>query len=169
VEFIEVEGKVKEKVVYKTKPKSMKCFLIDTPICNKDIIEQPSWVFQAYDYKNKNVQKAIIEGINPILSKYNLIPKPAKDLKKRHDYMCKICQMIQESKYFIADLSNDNTNVGLELGLALGIGKEVILFTSRDPNEVSDLKRTELIIYDIDKIDRLKLDFTETLRDVIKR
>lgn len=46
VEFIEVEGKVKEKVVYKTKPKSMKCFLIDTPICNKDIIEQPSWVFQ---------------------------------------------------------------------------------------------------------------------------
>jgi len=50
----------------------MKCFLIDTPVCNKNIILKDQWVFQAYDYDDKDVVKVIVDGINPILSNYVL-------------------------------------------------------------------------------------------------
>ncbi len=167
--FVKLKKEVKEKIIYVKELKPMKCFLIDTPTCNKKIIEQPTWVFQSYDYKDKDIEKAIINGINPILSNYNLIPKPAKDFKKRHDYMCKICQMIQESKFFLADLSNPNTSVGIELGLAFGTGKETILMTNKNPNETSDLKRNELIIYSVENISKLQLDFLQVLQDLLRR
>lgn len=167
--FMQEKNKQKEKIIYITRKAPMKCFLIDTPTCNKEISIHKDWVFQAYEYKDKNVERAIIEGINPILSSYNLIPKPAKDLIKRHDYMCKICQMIQESGFFIADFSNPNISVGIELGLALGIGKEVILMTNKNPDDISDLKRNELIIYNIEDISKLQLNFTLALQDLLKK
>ena len=167
--FIKTEILIDDETLKSVNDHKFKCFLIDTPVCNKEIVRHDNWVFEAYDYDDESVEKAISQVVDPILIKYDLIPKKAKNNRKRFDYLCKICQMIQKSKYFIADLSKDNTNVGLELGLALGISKETILMTNRDPNKVSDLKRTELVIYDIDKLDKLKLDFTETLRDIIKR
>jgi hypothetical protein len=47
--------------------------------------------------------------------------------------MCtKICKLMQEADYVVADLTEDNPNVFYELGLAWGFGKKVVLVRDTD-------------------------------------
>lgn len=149
-----------------TKNTSIKCFIIGTPCCTKKITEKDNLIFLAYNYNNKKIEKVIDEDIKPILTEKKLIPKIAKDLKVNYDFMCKICQLIQESKYFLADISDQNFNVGFELGIAVGLGKNTILMADIDSKEVSDLKRTEVIRYNYD-LDKLKQDFSDMLKNIM--
>ena len=66
------------------------------------------------------------------------------------DFVCKICKAMQESLVVVADITAPNPNVFFELGLAVGMGKPIILL--RDgaaPREhlPSDLLALEYVEY----------------------
>ena len=92
----------------------------------------------------------IEEAIIPELNNLKLNYKIAKLEIRTKDFFCKICELIQQSKYFIANLTNPTFNVGLELGLALGLDKDIILIASSRTKLPSDLVRQEVIFYNKD-------------------
>ena len=144
----------------------MKCYLTGNNICSLNVKEKPHQIFIAYNYKYKNVEKTIEEAIIPALKSLSVKYKIAKQEIKTKDFFCKICELIQQSKYFIANLTNPTFNVGLELGLALGLNKEIILIASRRTKIPSDLVRQEVIIYSKD-LEKLKRDFIECFGNII--
>jgi len=77
--------------------KSIRCFITGTTTCTKDIKEKDDQLFLAYDYKNNEVEGIIDKEIIPLIRKYGLNPIKAKDKKVNFDFMCKICELIQES------------------------------------------------------------------------
>lgn len=143
----------------------MKCYLTGNKICNLNIKEKQDQIFIAYNYKYKNVGKVIEEAIIPALNQLNIKHKIAKQEIRTKDFFCKICELIQQSKYFLVNLTNPTFNVGLELGLALGLDKEVILIASRRTKLPSDLVRQEVIFYGKD-LEKLKRDFVECFGNI---
>lgn len=99
----------------------------------------------------------------PALNQLNINYKIAKHEIRTKDFFCKICELIQQSKYFLANLTNPTFNVGLELGLALGLDKEVILIASIRTKLPSDLVWQEVIFYGKD-INKLKDDFIKCIK-----
>lgn len=143
----------------------MKCYLTGSKVCNLDIKEKPNQIFVAYNYKYKNVEKTISESIIPALKELKIIYKIAKQEISTKDFFCKICELIQQSKYFLANLTNPTFNVGLELGLALGLDKEIILIASTRTRLPSDLIRQEVIFYGKD-LNKLKEDFIKCVKGI---
>jgi len=148
---------------------SMKCFLTGTEICHKDIEIKNNWVFVAYDYKNNEIENIIIKkGINPIFKDFGLQAIIAKESKVNYDFMCKICKLIQESNYFLADISDfNNFNVGFELGIAIGMGKDTIIIANENSKEASDIKRTEAIKYKYEDVEKFKIDLSNMLKNIL--
>ena len=79
------------------------------------------------------------------------------------DIFCKICRAIQESQYIIINISGQNPNVMLELGLAYGLNKRVFLIKDQGTEEISDLKGLEYIGYSnaTDLANKLQKNFRE--------
>ena len=148
--------------------KSLKCFINGSKICTKKIEEKDDQIFLAYDYKNKEVDKIIENEIIPIVIGNDLKPIRAKDKIVNYDFMCKICQQIQESKYLLADITDNNFNVGLELGIAIGFQKITMIIANKNSKEIGGLKRTDSIRYDIENVEKLKSDFSNMLVNIIK-
>jgi nucleoside-triphosphatase THEP1 len=146
----------------------MKCYLTGNKVCNLGIEEKRNQIFIAYNYKYKNVEKIIEDAIIPALDELNIIYKIAKLEISNKDFFCKICELIQQSKYFLANLTNPTFNVGLELGLALGLNKETILIASNRTKLPSDLVRQEVIFYGKD-LNKLKENFISCLNTLIKK
>ena len=146
----------------------MKCFLIGTPLYNQNISLKENWVFLAYDYSNKKIEN-IMNTVSSVLKDFGLESKIAKDVKVNYDFMCKICKLIQESKYFIADITGLNFNVGFELGIAVGIGRDSIIIADESSKEASDLKRTEAIKYSIENTKEFKNNLTEMIKNIIEK
>lgn len=67
------------------------------------------------------------------------------------DLFCKICEKIQQARYFIADISGYNPNVMIELGIAIGFGKKIMLLKEKDEDTnkriISDLAGVEYFCY----------------------
>lgn len=63
------------------------------------------------------------------------------------DLMCKICEEIQSCSIVIVNISSLNPNVMLELGLAYGLGKSVIIIKDKATSPVSDIGSIEYIEY----------------------
>jgi nucleoside 2-deoxyribosyltransferase len=81
--------------------------------------------------------------------------------------MCKICGFIQQAEYVLADLSGERVNVGYEIGIAHGLGKETFIIRDKESAEVSDLKRNEMISYD--DFEKLQEDFIQMFSDTTGR
>lgn len=67
------------------------------------------------------------------------------------DFVCKICKAMQESQVVVADITGGNPNVFFELGMAVGMGKPVILIHDEKVSQgmvPSDLLAWEYIPYD---------------------
>ncbi|GAG79174.1 unnamed protein product, partial [marine sediment metagenome] len=143
-----------------------RCFLTDSDECSKKIKEKDNQVFLAFDYNDKKT-KSVIEYIEEILKSYDFKPINASDKIVSHDFMCKICELIQESKYLLADISSNNLNVGLELGIAIGLNKKTMLISNKNSREIGDLKRTDSIRYGND-MELLKKDFQKMLQNILK-
>jgi nucleoside 2-deoxyribosyltransferase len=63
------------------------------------------------------------------------------------DIMCKICKEIQSCGLAIFNISGHNPNVMLELGLAYGLSKSVIIIKDVETKNIADLGSTEYIEY----------------------
>ena len=145
----------------------MKCYLTGSKICSLKIKENPNRIFIAYNYKYKNVEKVIEETVFPAIKQAGMNYKVARLEVRTKDFFCKICELIQGSKYFLANLTNPTFNVGLELGLALGLEKEIILIASRRTRIPSDLVRQEVIFYSKD-MEELQAKLIGCIKDLKK-
>jgi hypothetical protein len=71
----------------------------------------------------------------------------ADSVISNRDIMCKICKEIQASGICVFNISGLNPNVMLELGLALGIGKPIIILKDTETQNISDIGSIEYIEY----------------------
>lgn len=145
----------------------MRCYLTDTKNCNLKIVKKSNQIFIAYNYKYKNVENIIEQAILPALKVLKIEHKIAKEELRTKDFFCKICELVQGSSYFLANLTNPTFNVGLELGLALGLNKDIILIASKRTKLPSDLIRQEVIFYS-SNIEELKNKIIELFKKLQK-
>lgn len=98
--------------------------------CSQNDLKVEEQSFIIMDYKGKH-STAIRNMLQESVQKaFDLTPILASEVRQdsSSDLFCtRICQQIQKSKLCIADLTYENTNVGLEIGIAQMIGKQVIL------------------------------------------
>jgi nucleoside 2-deoxyribosyltransferase len=86
-------------------------------------------------------------GVKLVLDQKGLDHYKANNEIQNKDTMCKICKEIQSCGKVIANISGLNPNVMLELGLAYGLGKEVIIIKDKKTTTISDLGGIEYIEY----------------------
>lgn len=157
-----------------------KCFLTGSE-CSKNIELTKNSVFIAFRHTqaNENVFKY---ALKPALDELGLTPIRALDFRFNIDFMCKICELIQKSEFVLADISEEKLissdgvnseldqfsktafNVGYELGIAHGLGKDTFIIRKEGTKEHQDLKRNESIIY-TDDYDALKNDLIKMFTD----
>lgn len=81
------------------------------------------------------------------IKKCGLIPIMAKDSIKSKTLLCKICSLIQESKYGLADVSYPTHNIPFELGLLLGLSKNCVILKKKEASIPSDISGLEYVEY----------------------
>lgn len=132
---------------------AFRCFKVDAP-CPKKITAHRFKFFIATSF-SEEYKKITTDFIERMERDFN-IPNErifrADNYVATWDIMCKICQGLQESDCVIANISGFNPNVMLELGMALGLCKEIILLKDSRiaDQEVSDIKGLEYIAYSSD-------------------
>jgi len=87
-------------------------------------------------------------GIIPALQNAGFTFFKADNEISNIDIMCKVCREIQTCGYAIINISGLNPNVMLELGLAYGIGKPVIIVKDKNTKTITDLGSIEYIEYE---------------------
>jgi CheY-like chemotaxis protein len=86
-------------------------------------------------------------GIKPVMESFNLKSWFADEDKKTGDISCKICGTLQSCRFAIMDISGLNPNVCIEVGLAYGYGKHVILLKNKQTRAPSYLAGIEYVEY----------------------
>jgi len=122
------------------------CFKIGIRGCPHKPDENKNKVFIAMPF-DEEYEDSFMWGIKLILDQKGIEYFKADDAISNKDIMCKICQEIQSCRRIIVNISGLNPNVMLELGLAFGLGKEVIIIKDKKTTAVSDLGGLEYIEY----------------------
>lgn len=130
-------------------------------------VEVKNRCFIIYDYDFGELG----ERLSQIIKKFGLGPRIAGkiDLAESRSLLCsKVCKEIRASKLCIADVSKENTNVGLEVGLAWRYGKPVIVTMDRKKRDKppADLSGFTLVLYE--NLDELEEELSRTLREFSK-
>lgn len=86
-------------------------------------------------------------GIKTALDSLGYVHFRADETISNIDIMCKICREIQSSGLAVFNISGLNPNVMLELGLAYGIGKPIIIVKDINTVALTDLGSIEYIEY----------------------
>jgi len=138
----------------------IRCPLNGAP-CSKPITVEEKTFFLAEaeepEYDRRRRRKAINEAIG---AQYKV--RSALDEKGINAFTCKICEMIQTCAYGIADITQNNANVLLELGMMLALGKPTIILLKKGQEQQlklsSDFIATEVITFEeyLDIIDQLR-------------
>ena len=154
------KGGVKcDTLTVKPKPKIIHCPLTGSK-CEKYIETQPNMYFVAHAFTKEN--KDDLRGaIEKALKDFYLEPYYADQEIRSQHILCKICEKIRCSKFGIFDISDENSNVTLELGMAWGFGNKALLITksgSKIPADLEGLDRLEYASF---------IDLTEKLRTKI--
>ena len=142
-----------------------RCFKTGLDNCPKDVNISPNMVFVAMPFR-ASYQDLYKYAIRPALEEMQLKIWKADEKISNIDMMCKICQGIQESSYVLANITDWNANVLFEMGLAYGLGKNVILIKDRKEQVPVDIKGLEYIDYEnIDELKRNIMTFFKSLED----
>lgn len=122
--------------------------------CNQ-FIPAGKYYFIAFPFSEKGIEDKIIEALKHKFS--DLEPKIARGVLENKMALCQICQFILSSKFGIYVLNKytsdgtrylPNSNVTLELGLAMGHRKKYIMLVEKDAEIISDLQGLLRIPYD---------------------
>ena len=93
--------------------------------------------------------------------------RSALDEKGINAFTCKICEMIQTCAYGIADITQRNANVLLELGMMIALGKPAIILAKRGEEPElklpSDLNAIEIVSF------TEYIDIIDQLREIVQR
>lgn len=138
------------------RPKAaMKCFKVGSQMCPKASTEKPRQVFIAVPFsgKFKDIYKhGVVSALREVNEECDLseplTPWRADEHITNIDLLCKICHAIQESRFAVINVTGWNPNVLFEMGLAYGLGKEVLLLKEKEQPVPTDLKGMEYIPYE---------------------
>jgi Flp pilus assembly protein TadD len=143
----------------------IRCPLIGTP-CPKEITIHEKTFFLAEAEKPEENRKRRVKAINEAIGDGYKI-RSALEEKGINAFTCKICEMIQACAYGMADISQRNPNVLLELGIMIALGKPTIILLKQEQTEelelFSDLKAIEVIPF------TEYLDIIDQLREVVPK
>ncbi len=138
----------------------IRCPLTGVP-CIKPITIQEKTFFLAEAQEPEDDRKRRLKAITEAIGgEYKI--RSALDEKGINAFTCKICEMIQSCAYGIADITSNNPNVLLELGMMIALGKPTIILSQKDQELglklPSDLNAIEVIPFTeyIDIIDQLR-------------
>ena len=122
------------------------CFKTGAKGCPLHPNEKKNRVFVAMPFSDE-YRDSYEYGVKIVLEQMGLEHYKADNEISNKDIMCKICREIQSCGKVIANISGLNPNVMLELGLAYGLGKEVIVIKDKKTTTISDLGSVEYIEY----------------------
>lgn len=140
-----------------------RCFKTGLKQCPKEINLSARTVFVATPFSTSS-QDFYKYAIRPALEEMGFQIWKADEHIDNIDIMCKMCQAIQECSYVVANISDWNANVLFEIGLAYGIGKEVVMVKNTKQSVPVDLTGLEYI--DFESIDDLRRNLTTFFKGV---
>lgn len=129
---------------------SFHCFVINQN-CPREIQKGKYKLFLATPFAPEHC--AITDIIIDRAEKELGIPRSqifrADQFIQTRDIMCKICQSMRESECVICNLSPTNHNVQMEMGIAIGAGKRVVLLKKSGSTDkaLADIAGMEYIPY----------------------
>ncbi len=140
-----------------------RCLLTGTPCAKPITIEQKTF-FLAEAEKPEEDRRRRIKAINEaIVDGFKI--RSALEEKGINAFTCKICEMIQTCSYGMADISQNNANVFMELGMMLALGKPTIILAKEGQekrlNLPSDVNAIEIIPFGE------YLDIIDPLREIV--
>lgn len=147
--------------------------LIHHGICPEELEFKPKTFFVGFPFRPQYT-KDLKEKIDLVAKRLNLKPLYPAETQKKGVILCKVCKEIQETDFSIFDITERNPNVMLEVGLAFGFGKEVILLNN--PNYAEELKKGYpidlsgilIVQYDATSDIKDKSDFERKIKDVMR-
>lgn len=116
-----------------------------------DKIDRPTcFVIQAFD--NGKYDRRYRETVRPALEKAGVEPQRADEILGLNPVIEKIESAIEAASVCIAEVSEDNPNVWLELGYALALGRPTVILCERStrPKLPFDVQHRPVIIYRTD-------------------
>ena len=122
------------------------CFKTGAKGCPLNPAEKKNKVFVAMPFSD-DYKDSYEYGVKLVLDRMGIEHYKADNEVNNKDTMCKICKEIQSCGIVIANISSLNPNVMLELGLAYGLGKKVVIIKDKKTTTVSDLGGIEYIEY----------------------
>src|SRR4051812_21936676 len=76
--------------------------------------------------------------------------------------------MLRRADFIVADLTDKSPNVFFELGLAMGLGKPVLLLSQAPATDIPfDIRARQIVVYRADQLDTISRYVDLWLRDVI--
>ena len=140
--------------------KIKRCPLNGLP-CRRPITIEIKSFFLAESEKPEDDRKRRVKAVSEAIGDGYKI-RSALEEKGINAFSCKICEMIQACAYGIADITNSNPNVLMELGFMLALGKPTIILSKKveeeELNLPSNIRAIEIIPFTeyIDIIDPLR-------------
>ena len=114
-------------------------------VCPTEIKTNPSLFFVAIPIRPE--YDDVLKKIDDTLEKHGLGAWAAQREVRAGHILCKICEKIQTCENGIFEITDLKPNVMLELGLAYGLGKTIVLITKSVSKVPSDLRGLEVIEY----------------------
>jgi hypothetical protein len=144
---IESEISLEQNKETPTPPHQMRvCFKTGARGCPLNPVEKKNKVFVAMPFSD-DYKDSYEYGVKLILEQKAIEYYKADNEISNKDIWCKVCKEIQSCGKVIANISGLNPNVMLELGLAYGLGKEVIVIKDKKTTAITDLGSIEYIEY----------------------
>lgn len=128
----------------------IRCPLTGLP-CGKPLKTQDKTFFLAEPEKPERDRERRGKAINEALGKEYRI-RSALTEKQPIAFSCKICEMIQSCAYGMADITGQNPNVILELGMMFALGKPAIILCKKGQEKrldlPSNLNAIEMVLFE---------------------
>jgi hypothetical protein len=148
--------------------------------CTHESLLKLKQVFSAYPFTDNyhwlfdEVVKPVVEGLKGKTGPYRLKMIDARSQTETRDFMCSISEGIAESGFFIVDLSEQNANVYLELGLMLAqcqrdIRRRFVLISSFAEPLKADIASINVVRYSWEDLEAFSKKLESACLDTFKR
>lgn len=122
------------------------CSIIGS-VCTKYIEPQENMYFVAHAFSKENIDD-LRSAIEKAFEEFHLKSYYADQEIRGHHILCKICEKIRSSKFGIFEISDQNPNVALELGMAYGFRKNALLIAKNGSKISADLEGMDRLEYE---------------------
>jgi hypothetical protein len=128
----------------------------------KIIDSMAAFVIMRFSSNDEN-DNAYRYGVRQGLADIGINVKRADDTVHSGQILEQVCRAIEQSRFIVAKVDSDNLNVYFELGVAMGLGKDVLLIAESSfiLNIPSDLRNWECLTY-------IRGDYEQLRQQVIK-